>query len=189
MMRILLSGGIFFNEFSNLKDCLLDEDFEQIVRNDIEENKILAIKMLSSRKRIVSEIIRRYKVMSPRFWGFFKDLNKSEQKLGLLYVCLKTYPIVFDLHFQVTVQKEKLGLELTEYDIQMRLDELSSTSEDVGSWSEATIKKINTQYRKALKDANLHNGKILQKSLNVNEYFWDYFKENNEKWFLEACFI
>ncbi|MCG8734672.1 BrxA family protein, partial [Tenacibaculum finnmarkense] len=183
------AGGIFFNEFSNLKDCLLDEDFEQIVRNDIEENKILAIKMLSSRKRIVSEIIRRYKVMSPRFWGFFKDLNKSEQKLGLLYVCLKTYPIVFDLHFQVTVQKEKLGLELTEYDIQMRLDELSSTSEDVGSWSEATIKKINTQYRKALKDANLHNGKILQKSLNVNEYFWDYFKENNEKWFLEACFI
>ncbi|MCD8401454.1 BrxA family protein, partial [Tenacibaculum finnmarkense] len=110
------AGGIFFNEFSNLKDCLLDEDFEQIVRNDIEENKILAIKMLSSSKRIVSEIIRRYKVMSPRFWGFFKDLNKSEQKLGLLYVCLKTYPIVFDLHFQVTVQKEKLGLELTEYD-------------------------------------------------------------------------
>ncbi|WP_233899776.1 BrxA family protein [Tenacibaculum piscium] len=183
------AGGIFFNEFSNLKDYLLDEDFEQIVQNDIEENKILAIKMLSSRKRIVSEIIRRYKVMSPSFWGFFKDINESEQKLGLLYVCLKTYPIVFDLHFQVTVQKQKLGLELTEYDIQMRLDELSSSFEDVGNWSEATIKKINTQYRKVLKDANLHNGKILQKPLNVNEYFWDYFKKNNEKWFLEACFI
>ena len=183
------AGGIFFNEFSNLKDYLLDENFEEIVRNDIEENKILAIKTLSARKRIVSEITRRHKVMSPNFWDFFQGLNEAESKLALLYVCLKTYPIIFDLHFQVTVQKQKLGLELTEYDVQMRLDELSSTSEDVESWSETTVKKINTQYRKALKDANLYNGKVLQKPRNTNPLFWDYFKENDDKWFVEACFI
>jgi hypothetical protein len=51
------AGGIFFNEFSNLKDYLLDENFEEIVKKDVEENNILAIKVLSSRKRIVAEII------------------------------------------------------------------------------------------------------------------------------------
>jgi hypothetical protein len=183
------AGGIFFNEFSNLKDYLLDENFEEIVRNDIEENKILAIKTLSARKRIVSEIVRRHRIMSLDFWRFFQDFNEAESKLALLYVCLKTYPIIFDLHFQVTVQKQKLGLELTEYDIQMRLDELSSTSEEVDSWSETTIRKINTQYRKALKDAGLYNKESLRKPININESFWEYFKKNDDKWFVEACFI
>ncbi|WP_158973847.1 BrxA family protein [Cellulophaga sp. L1A9] len=183
------AGGIFFNEFSNLKPYLLEEDFEEIVKNDIEENKILAITTLSARKRIVSEIIRRHKVMSSGFWSFFQDLNESESKLALLFVCLKTYPIVFDLHFQVTVQKQKLGLLLTEYDVQMRLDELSSSSVDVESWSETTIRKINTQYRTAIKDAGLYNNEKLHKPININQTFWAYFKENDEVWFLDACFI
>lgn len=183
------AGGIFYNEFSNLKNYLLEKDFEDIVKNDIEENKILAITTLSARKRIVSEIIRRHKVMSSDFWRFFQDLNELESKLALLFVCLKTYPIVFDLHFQVTVQKQKLGLVLTEYDIQMRLDELSSISVDVESWSETTIRKINTQYRKAIKDAGLYNKETLRQPLHINQTFWTYFKENDEIWFLDACFI
>ncbi|WP_405291003.1 BrxA family protein [Algibacter sp. Ld11] len=183
------AGGIFFNEFSNLKPYLLEEDFEEIIKNDIEENKILAITTLSARKRIVSEIIRRHKVMSLNFWRFFQDLNELESKLALLFVCLKTYPIVFDLHFQVTVQKQKLGLLLTEYDVQMRLDELASTSVDVESWSETTIKKINTQYRKAIKDAGLFHKETLRQPINVNQTFWVYFKENDDMWFLDACFI
>ncbi|WP_418637401.1 BrxA family protein [Winogradskyella sp.] len=183
------AGGIFFNEFSNLKDYLLDENFEEIVKNDIEENQILAISTLSARKRIVSEIIRRHNIMSVNFWSFFQNLNESESKLALFYVCLKTYPIVFDLHFQVTVKKQKLGTELTEYDIQMRLDELSSIDEDVESWSETTIKKINTQYRKALKDAGVYEKEKLKQPVNIQESFWEYFKDNDESWFLQACFI
>ena len=65
------AGGIFFNEFSNLRYYLLDENFEEIVRNDVEENKILAIKTLSARKRVVSEIIRRHKLMTTDFWNNF----------------------------------------------------------------------------------------------------------------------
>ena len=56
-----------------------------------------------------------------------------------LFVCLKTYPIVFDLHFQVTVSKYKTGMNLNEYDVQMRLDELSTVSTDVESWSDTTL--------------------------------------------------
>lgn len=184
------AGGIFFNEFDNLKDYLLKDNFVKIVKNDIEENKILAIATLSARKRIVSEIIRRYQTVPFKFWGFFQNLNEHESKLALFFVCLKTYPIVFDLHFQVTVKKQKLGLELDEYDIQMRLDELASTSSEVESWSLSTLKKINTQYRKAIKDSGLYDGGKLKRVTNFsNDLFWNYFKENNESWFLEACFI
>lgn len=184
------AGGIFFNEFSNLKEYLLNDDFEDIVKNDIEENKILAITTLSARKRIVSEITRRHQVMPVHFWEFFQNLEEQETKLALFNVCLKTYPIVFDLHFQVTVRKQKLGLDLEEYDIQMRLDELSSISTDVESWSDTTLKKINTQYRKAMKDAGLYKAGKLKKVNNFsNDLFWNYFKENDETWFLEACFI
>ena len=182
------AGGLFYNEFSNLRDYLLDQNFEEVVNGDVEENRLLAINTLSARKRIVSEIIRRYKVVSPNFWIFFKGLNEPESKLALLFVCLKTYPIVFDLHFQVTVSKYKTGMNLNEYDVQMRLDELSTMSTDVESWSDTTVKKINTQYRKALKDAGLFDGLVLRRPNGINEVFWNYFKENDESWFLEACF-
>jgi len=182
-------GGILYNEFSNLKNYLLAEDFENIIKNDIEENKLLAIATLSARKRIVLEIIRRHKIMSPIFWNFFQNLNESESKLALFFVSLKTYPIVFDLHFQVTVNRWKLGLELTEYDIQMRLDELSSTSVDVENWSKTTIRKINTRYRKAIEEAGLYTKETVHKPLNISQSFWAYFKENDEIWFLDACFM
>lgn len=183
------AGGILFNEFSNLKNYLLAEDFENIIKNDIEENELLAIATLAARKRIVLEILRRYKIMSSTFWRFFKDLNESEAKLTLFFVCLKTYPIVFDLHFQVTVNKWKLGEALTEYDIQMRLDELSSTSVDVENWSETTLRKINTRYRKALEEAGLYTEETVHKPMSISESFWTYFKENDEIWFLDACFM
>ena len=182
------AGGIFFNEFSNLRVYTVQANFEEIVSNDVQANEILAIDVLSSRKRIVSEILRRYQTMSLQFWEFFQNLNEQETKLALFYVCLKTYPIVFDLHFQVTVQKYRLGSDLTEYDIQMRLDELVANSEEVANWSILTIKKINTQYRKALKDAGLFDGLQLIKPHTINDVFWNYFRENEAVWFLDACF-
>lgn len=182
------AGGLFYNEFSNLRYYLIDQNFEDLVINDLEENRILAIDTLSARKRIVQEIIKRYKVMPLLFWEFFQNLTETESKLALFFVCLKTYPIVFDLHFQVTVNKQKTGIPLNEYDIQMRLDELSTLSKDVQSWSETTVKKINSRYRKALKDAGLYDGIKLRRPNRINEGFWNYFKENDETWFLEACF-
>ena len=71
----------------------------------------------------------------------------------------------------------------------MRLDELASISVDVENWSETTVKKINTQYRTAIKDAGLYTKKRLHQPVDIPSRFWTYFKENDESWFLEACFI
>jgi hypothetical protein len=183
------AGGIFFNEYSALKDHLLDEEFIGLLKNEIQENKILGVATLSARKRIVSEIIRRYNTMPKSFWELFQHLNEQETKLALFYVCLKTYPIVFDLHFNVSVLLEKKGEMLNDFSVQMRLDELSTSSTEIGSWSITTLKKINTQYRKALKDTELVKQGNLVKPFLVSDSFWEYFKSTNEAWFLQACFI
>lgn len=183
------AGGLLFTEFKALENILLSPDFIELIKIEEVENNAISVATNSARKRIISEIKRRNDNVSKEFWNQFFQWNDYEQKLALFYLCLKTYPIVFDLHFQVTVKKQKLGMELAEYDIQMRLDELSSTSADVENWSETTIKKINTRYRKALKEAGLYNRRIVHKPENVNQLFWAYFKENDEIWFLDACFI
>lgn len=183
------AGGIFFNEYSALKDHLLNEEFISLLKNDIQENKILGVATLSARKRIVLEIIRRYNTMPKSFWFFFQHLSEQETKLALFYVCLKTYPIVFDLHFNVSVLLEKKGEILNDFSVQMRLDELSTSSSEVATWSDTTLKKINTQYRKALKDTELTKKEILVKPFMVSDSFWEYFKLTNEAWFLQACFI
>lgn len=183
------AGGLFVNEFNNLREYLVKDDFEEVVRKDVDENKLLAISTLSARKRISSELIRRQQTMPKHFWVFFQDLLERESKLALFYVCLQTYPVVFDIHFQVSVRKFKLGDTVEEYDVQMRLDELASQSDEVDSWSETTIKKINVQYRKALKDAGLYDGKYLKRPNVESDQFWEYFKDKSNNWFLEACFM
>jgi hypothetical protein len=70
----------------------------------------------------------------------------------------------------------------------MRLDELASNDKDVAKWSDSTYKKINVQYRKALKDVGLWNGERLLEATNASSQFWNYFKDHQEGWFLSACF-
>ena len=127
--------------------------------------------------------------MTPNdFWIYFFGWNENEQKLALFYLCLKTYPLIFDIHFEVTLKKFKLGAPLDTYSIQMQIDEIASSDEDVATWSDSTYKKINVQYRKALKDVGLWNGERLLEATNASSQFWNYFKDHQEGWFLSACF-
>jgi hypothetical protein len=183
------AGGIFHNEFCALKEILLSENFNELIKLEVEQNNKIGIATNSARARIIREIKRRYNNVPFNFWTNFFSWNVNEQKLSLLYLCLKTYPLISDIHFEVVVKKYKTGQKLEAYDIQMRMDEISSFDNDVANWSPLTLKKINVHYRKALKDAGLYDGKLLLKESKASSSFWDYFKKNNESWFLEACFI
>jgi hypothetical protein len=183
------AGGILYNEFIVLKELLIRNDFIELIKIEEEQNNSIGIKTLGSRKRIISEIKRRYAQVSLDFWHNFFEWNEVEQKLGLFFLCLKTYPLIFDIHFEVTLKKFKTGNKLEAYDVQMRIDEIASNDDEVSKWSEKTFNKINVQYRKAIKDIGLYNGSTLKRETKAREIFWDYFKNNNESWFLEACFI
>lgn len=183
------AGGILLNEFIAIQDVFFQEDIESELRKEIEENKIIGIATKGARQRIILEIIRRINQVPKTFWNFFYALNLLEQKQALFYLCLKTYPLVFDLHFEVAVKKHKTSGSITDYDVQMRLDEIASNDENVANWSDKTFKKLNSQYRTVLKDVELLIDNRLIKSTIQSSSFWSYFKENGEQWFLKACFI
>lgn len=182
------AGGLLHNEFEGLESIIFSPDRIALINLEIEENNVLAIDTKSARQRIVSEINRRIDNAPNNFWEFYYNLDIREKRIALFYVCLKTYPLIFDIHFEVTVKKQKSNSALTSYDIQMRLDEIASTNENVANWSESTIKKIITQYKKVLTDSELLNEENLIKNNIHNPIFWQYFKSVKDSWFLTACF-
>lgn len=183
------AGGILFHEFIALKEILLSTEFNELIKIEEEQNSYIGVATKSARKRIISEIKRRYNNAPLDFWSHFFDWNEKEQKLALFFLCLKTYPLILDIHFEVAIKKFKTGNKLEPYDIQMRMDEIASFDDEVSKWSDSTLKKINVQYRKAIKDIGVYNGKSLNRESNASISFWSYFKINNEAWFLEACFL
>ncbi|WP_162533675.1 BrxA family protein [Dokdonia sp. Dokd-P16] len=183
------AGGLLHNEFNALKDIILLDDFDNAISKEIEENNLMSIDTRASRKRISQEVVRRREVAPKNFWTFFYQLNEREQKLGLFYIALKTYQILFDIHLDVAVKKFKTTRTLTTYDVTMRLDEIASKDDYVGSWSQSTLEKINTRYRRALQETELYENEQLMRSPIENNEFWEYFNTSGENWFLTACFI
>jgi hypothetical protein len=183
------AGGILFNEFKSFEAVLLSSNFDELAELEKDQNKFIGISTNSARKRIITEIKRRNKSAPKNFWENFFSWHQEEQRLALFYLCLKTYPLIMDLHIEVALKKYRVGSKLEAYDIQMRFEEIMSYDDVVASWSLSTIKRLNMQYRKALRDSGLYDAhKVLKKPSKPSNQFWDYFKNINEHWFLEACF-
>jgi hypothetical protein len=182
-------GALFYNEFIVLEKIFLSDNFNELIKVEEVNNELVGIATFSARKRILREIKRRYNTMNLSFWEFFYELSEKEQKLALFFVILKTYPIVMDIHVDIALSRFKIGSSLDVYDITMKLDEIASRNERVASWSETTFRKINIQYRKMIKDIGIYQGNNLVTPSGISNTFWDYFKKNNEAWFIEACFV
>lgn len=65
------AGGLLFNEFIALEVLLLSENFEQRISIEEEQNNVMGIATNSARKRIISEIKRRYSLAPDDFWSHF----------------------------------------------------------------------------------------------------------------------
>lgn len=182
------AGGILFNEFKAIEHKLLDPEFQQLMKTEAEDNNFIGIATNSARKRVITEINRRYREVDREYWKNYLSWSDYDQRLGLFYLCLKAYPIVLDIHLEVALKKFKTGLPLETYDVQMRLEEIMSNDQYVASWSESTIRKINVQYRKVLKEVDLISETTLHPPAKAGAQLWSYFREINEFWFLEACF-
>jgi hypothetical protein len=183
------AGGLLLNEFKALESILMGDDFDSNIQREEESNAIIGIATLSARKRIISEIKRRYKKAPIGFWNYFFQWNDHEKKFGLLFLCFKTYPLIYDIHIEVALKKFKTGNTMNAYDIQMRMDEIASKDDLVSQWSFSTFEKINVQYRKALKDVGIYDGTHLIRPMSLSPTFWHYFNDINETWFLTVCFI
>src|SRR5687767_2292045 len=97
------AGGILFNEFEAILNFIEKEDFNEFILQEAKDNNFLKIKTEAARKRVVTEIKKRVESTSQDFWVFYKSCTQEERKILLFYLCCKSYQLVSDFHFKVTI--------------------------------------------------------------------------------------
>ena len=71
------AGGILFNEFTALEEMLISENFEERIAIEEDQNNVMGVATHSARKRILSEIKRRYHAAPGDFWIHFFGWNEN----------------------------------------------------------------------------------------------------------------
>ena len=185
------AASMMYREMTVLLPLLKDEHANDLIKKEIEENNLLCINSLNSRKRVVSELQRRFKAVSIAFWDSYLQMDERAQRVALMYVLLKTYQLLFDMHICVTLNLWRSATtELQNSDIMLYLNELASQDQFVNSWTEATRKKIATTYILMLHQAGLMKNDSSSLSMpELDDNDWIYYIRLGEAWFLEACFL
>jgi len=183
------AAGLVFRETEAVLHLLKDKNALTLLENEVKNNQFIQVNTEAARKRIVQEIIKRHEAVGAYFWEKYQDSNDQERKLCLFYAIIKVYKLIFDFHFDVTLNRWRSSdNEVDIYYYQMKLDEISGNNPDVDSWTDATKLKSITVYLRILREAGLLKENMLQKP-NVDEQFWYYFVQINESWFMDACFV
>ena len=187
-----ITGCTFlFYEFQRILPLLTDANSESLLKDEIENNSVLQVNSIASRKRFVLEFKRRYAAVPAHCWQTWQKMSEAGQRAGLFYAILKTYKLVFDFHFNVTMKKwNSIDHSLQIDDLLMELNELSAHDEVVDSWSDTTKKKCCTAYLTMLRQSGLLNEKtneLTAVKLDASEFA--YYIRSGEEWFMEACLL
>ena len=186
----LTAGGLLFHEFEALQGILVSDNLPALLIDEVTNNQFLKIKSQEARKRIITEIKRRFTVVDIEFWSHWMEFTAEEKRLALLFVVLKTYPIAFDLHFEVTVPNWRAKqFEMDTFSYQMRMDELASQGHVVEKWSATTKKRTISHYMGMLREAGIMKGNVLKLPTGIGMDFWQYMARIANPWFFEACLL
>lgn len=183
------AAGLIFRETEAVLHLLKDENVLKLLKDEVINNQYIQVNTEAARKRIIQEIIKRHQAVDSGFWEKYQESNDQERKLCLFYAIIKAYKLIFDFHFDVTLNRWKSSdNEVDNYYYQMKLDEISGNNPEVDSWTDATKLKSITVYLRILREAGLLKDNTLQKPP-VDEHFWCYFVQKNDSWFMDACFV
>lgn len=182
------ASGILYNEFEAVLPLVAEANVKDLLAIEIKENKLLKLPTEQSRKLIVTELKKRLDAAGNKFLPAYQNSSSEERKLLLFYLCVKTYQLVWDFHFKVTIPGYwAYRHEVDNYAYKMYLDELSSNDEGVARWSEATRKKCISNYIRMLNEAGLNQAKLTKP--NVTESFYCFFLKLGETWALDIYFL
>jgi len=150
---------------------------------------ILDINSRSGRERRRHEVVRRLKNIDRTAWEDLLHRSRTEQRAILYYACMKTYPLVADIHMNAVLPAwRSVTQELRRADILRFLDEQSASHPEIDEWSESTRDKVQQVVRKMLREVGLLSGTTLQ-PLHLSDSFWTRFVRAGDVWFLEAMFL
>ncbi len=187
-----ITGCAFlYYEFKRILPLLMAEDSDQKINEEIEKNNILQINSRKARRTFVLEFKRRFSSVPIHFWSKWLEWSEDGQRAGLLFAILKTYKLVFDFHFNVTLKKwNSVDHQLTKQDIMMEFNEIAAHDEFVNNWSENTKSRCASHYLTILRQSGLltETTKELQ-SIRPDDAELEYYFRFGEEWFLEACLL
>ncbi len=187
-----LTGCTFmFYEMNRCLPLLMDANAEELLKLEVEQNNLLMVNSLTSRKRFVAEFKRRYAAVPRPFWTWYLTLDEPAQRAALLYAILNTYKLAFDFHFYVTRQKFlSISKELTKSDLDLKFYDIASQDEFVNSWSDETRKKCISSYLTILRQAGMLDAKTnVLSPIKLKDEDYAYYVKAGENWFLEACLL
>ena len=187
-----ITGCAFlYYEFQRILPVLLSADSEEQLKEEIENNQILQINSRKARRTFVLEFKRRFASVPIHFWQTWQGWSETGQRAGLFYAILKTYKLVFDFHFNVTMKQwNSARHQLAKSDIMMELNEIAAHDEFVDSWSENTKDRCASQYLTILRQAGLLKDRTNElQAIHPDESELEYYFRSGEEWFLEACLL
>ena len=184
------AAALLFEEINALADILASEERDVLLKEEIKLNQRIQVNSEKARKRKISEIKNRSKQVDKKFWEHYLSRpNENERRLLLFYLALKTYALLFDFHFDVTVLQWKNGnTEINPYYYTMKFNELEADNEEIANWSDSTKEKVISRYQTMLRQAKLIEERTIRVP-QISDSFWCYFVEQGDTWFLEACFL
>jgi len=169
----------------------MSADAEQQLKDEIENNQILQINSRKARRTFVLEFKRRFASVPLHFWQAWQGWSEEGQRAGLFYAILKTYKLVFDFHFNITIKRwNSVDHQLAKFDIMMEFNEIAAHDEFVDSWSDNTKDRCAGAYLTILRQAGLMTEKTNElQPIHPDDSELEYYFRSGEEWFLEACFL
>jgi len=184
------AGSLLQKETTVLLPLIQSDQWEEKIREEIRNNQYLHINSESARKRTVAEVIKRVQNTNQTFWSQYVDSSLVEQKMMLFYLCLKTYPLMFDFHFNVTLKQWNSSSRTVEpYFYQMEIEEIAAHDEVVYNWTDKTKQKTISVYLRILRDLKFINRENQLQQVYLEENFWHFFVSNSKLWFLDAALL
>ena len=183
--------GFQMKEFISILPLLESSEAAKLLREEVKNNNLLQVNSQTSRDRFVSEFKKRFAAVPRAFWNQFLELSENGKKAAYFYAILKTYKLLFDFHFNVTIKNwDSIDRVVSPNDIFMNFSEISANDEFVDSWSELTKNKCVSQYLTILRQVGLISGDMNELSpLRLEPEDCKYYINSGEEWFLEACLL
>lgn len=179
-------------EMNRLLPLFLAENSQELLTKEIEENTVLMVNAVASRKKYISELSRRFHAVPGSFWVDYQAMDENAQRLAIFFVLLSTYRIVLDFHLNVSLKKwNSIDQHVLYDDVAMELSQIAANDEFVDSWSDNTKKRVVSAYLTFINQAGLYDKKTfeLHKPINISDADYAYYVQTGREWFLEACLL
>ena len=183
--------AFFFNEFLRILPLLMSENANELLKDEVKNNRLLQVNSQKARQTFITEFKRRYNAVPASFWVDLQNRDEKAQRVGLLYAILKAYKLAFDFHFNITIKRwNSVDQTLRKNDIMMEFSELSSRDEFVDSWTDKTKNRCASQYLTILRQAGLLQEKTDElHPIHLAPADYEYYIRSGEEWFLDACLL